>query len=77
MQNQDSPAFAATPGSAPTREQKLFDALKRITQYAPPEKLKRDAERMYGVDSGEAVEMAYENVLAEASRAVRGIRRPK
>jgi hypothetical protein len=73
----------ATPGSlhpagyaSSSREQKLYDALKRITQYQQPERLRRDAEKLYGLGE-EAIEMAYENVIAEASAAIKGMRRPK
>ena len=48
------------------REQKLYDALKRIASYTPPENL----------DGDEAIEMAYENVIQEAKNATRGMRRP-
>lgn len=58
------------------RERKLYDALKRITMYEPPERLKRNAEKEYGLKGSEAVEMAYENVLAEAKGAIRAMRRP-
>lgn len=63
----------------PSNEQRYFDALKRIAAYTQPERMKRDemAGRGYGLDPDEAVEMAYENVLEEAKRAVRGKRRPK
>lgn len=56
--------------------QRLFDALKRITRYSSPQELERIAERKYGLDGAEAIEMAYENVLEEARQAVRGVRRP-
>lgn len=59
-----------------TREQRLYDALKRITAYMPPEKLRRQAERQYGLEPDEAIEMAYENVLQEAKNAIKGMRRP-
>ena len=58
------------------REQRLYDALKRITLYDKPERLRRDAEKSYGLSSNEAIEMAYENVLEEARCALKGIRRP-
>lgn len=58
-----------------TREQKLYDALKRITQYDPPTKLRRRAERDYGLSADEVIEMAYENVLEEARAAIRGMKR--
>jgi hypothetical protein len=60
-----------------TREQKLYDALKRITRYDPPAKLRRRAERDYGLSAEEVIEMAYENVLAEAKAAIRGMKRPE
>jgi hypothetical protein len=59
------------------RERRLFDALKCITMYAPPEKLKKQSGKAYGLSGGEAVEMAYENVLAEAKAALKGLRRPE
>lgn len=59
------------------REQKLYDALKRITQYDMPDRLRRRAERDYGLDGDEAIEMAYENVLIEAKKAIAGMRRTK
>lgn len=56
-------------------ETKLFGALKRIAAYAPPENLRRYAERAYGCSADEAIEMAYENVIEEAKRAVKGVRK--
>ena len=58
------------------REQKLYDALKRISSYTPPEKLRKTSGRVYGLDGDEAIEMAYENVIQEAKIALRGMRRP-
>lgn len=57
-------------------ERKLLEALKRISQYDHPDKLRKRSERDYGLDAGEAIEMAYENVIAEAKNAVRGVRLP-
>jgi hypothetical protein len=57
-------------------EQRLFDALKRITTYMPPGKLEKVCEKKYGLERDEAIEMAYENVLQEASDAIKGMRRP-
>jgi len=59
-----------------SREQKFYDALKRITAYATPDKLRRTAEKQYGLEPEEAIEMAYENVLQEARNAIKGMRRP-
>ena len=53
-----------------------YDALKRITMYDAPERLKKRAEKDYGLSGDEAVEMAYENVLNEARMAIKGKRRP-
>jgi hypothetical protein len=55
---------------------KLYNALKRISAYASPERLHRCAEKEYGVRGSEAIEMAYENVIAEAKDALRGFRLP-
>lgn len=49
-------------------------ALRRIAAYMPPETLRRQAEKKYGLNEDEAIEMAYDNVLEEA-RA--GLRFPK
>ena len=59
-------------------EQRYFDALKRIASYTPPERMKRDNARGqgYGLDADEEIEMAYENVIEEAKRAIKGHRRP-
>ena len=56
---------------------RLYDALRRIAGYDSPEKLRRNSWRAYGLDDpSEAIEFAYENVLAEAKAAIRGMRRP-
>lgn len=57
-------------------DQKLYDALLRISRYTPPAKLRKSAEREYGLDPDEAIEMAYENVIAEAKAAIKGVRMP-
>lgn len=59
------------------REQKLWDALYRISHYQQPEHLRKFAERDWGLSENEAVDMAYENVIQEAKNAIRGSRRPK
>jgi hypothetical protein len=61
-----------------TNELQYFDALKRIASYTPPDRMKRDNERGsgYGLDADEEIEMAYENVILEAKRAIKGKRRP-
>ena len=55
---------------------KLYDALKHITEYIPPAKLHRIAEKQYGLSGEEAIEMAYENVLQEARIAIKGMKVP-
>ncbi|NID06607.1 hypothetical protein HBF26_17055 [Luteibacter jiangsuensis] len=59
-----------------SNEAAYFDALKRIASYQSPERLRRGAEKQYGLTPEEAIEMAYENVIEEAKRAVKGKRRP-
>lgn len=56
-------------------EDRFYVALKRITSYMTPAQLRRAAERQYGLDHAEALEMAYENVIGEAKHALRGYRR--
>lgn len=63
--------------TTPTREQRMYDALKRISRYQQPENLRAQSKRLYGLDGDEAVDMAYENVINEAKNAIRGMRRPK
>jgi hypothetical protein len=58
------------------KSQRLYDALKTISQFDSPERVMAGSEAM-GLDPSEALEMAYDNVLAEAKSAIRGIRRPK
>jgi hypothetical protein len=55
---------------------RLYDALKEISKYQAPEKLHRSAETEYGLEAHEAIEMAYENVIWTAQRAIKGMRRP-
>ncbi len=54
-------------------EIKLLTALKRIAAYQPPDRLRRGAENI-GLTAEEHIEMAYENIQAEAKNAVRGVR---
>lgn len=58
-------------------EIRLFGALKRIARYETAERLLKHGEAAYGISGREALEMAYENMLEEAKRAVKGIRLPK
>lgn len=63
-----------------SNEQRYFDTLKRIARYQSPESLRRGAakkEPEWGIPYEEALEYAYENVIAEARSATKGRRRPK
>lgn len=62
----------------PDVAQRLYDALRRIASYAPPDRIRRDNERGRGtgLDTDEEIEMAYENVITEAKMAIKGVRRP-
>jgi hypothetical protein len=65
-------------GKARGRELLYFDTLLKIARaYMRPDKLRRRAEKDYGVSYEEALEMAYENIQAEAAAAIYGKRRPK
>ena len=55
-------------------EVRLFEALKRITRYETPERLRKHGEVAYGISGDECVDMAYENILEEAKRGIRGVR---
>jgi hypothetical protein len=57
---------------------KMYNALKKIaTYYQTPQQLRRNCEKMYGLQYEESLEMAYENLQAEARFATKGIRLPK
>lgn len=58
-------------------ELRYFDALKRITCYQSPERLRKESEHDWGLPYEEALEYAYENVLNEARVAIKGKRMPK
>lgn len=55
----------------------MYTALKRITLYDSPEKLRRHSEGRYGLGYDEALEYAYENVIDEARKGLRGVRLPR
>ena len=59
------------------QQQRLYDAVKQISRYQDPGKLKKNSLKTLGLEGEEAVEMAYENVLSEARAAIKGVRRPK
>lgn len=77
--NKKKDILPAAAGNRPpcAREMAYYDALKRITMYDPPERLRKRAERDYGLSGNEAVDMAYENVLNEARMAIKGRKRPR
>lgn len=52
-------------------------ALETIARYDSPERLRRASEKRYGLEYGEALEMAYENVQAEARVALRTVPKPR
>jgi hypothetical protein len=58
-------------------ERWLFAALKRIARYETPARLLKHGGETYGIPGVEALEAAYESVLEEAKRAVKGVRMPK
>lgn len=55
-------------------EIRLYDALKRIVGSHPPERLQDSKSLRCGLDYQEALEMSYDNVRAEAKRAIHGVR---
>ncbi len=55
----------------------LLMALKRITKYQTVERLKRNSQKDWGLSSDEAIEMAYENVIAEAKAGLKSVRVPR
>lgn len=60
-----------------TDAQRYYDALRVIGRnYQTVERLKRSADGI-GLSPAEHVEMAYENLQAEAANAIRGKRRPR
>ena len=50
------------------------DALREIAAYMEPRTLRRKAEKLYGLAPEEAIEYAYDNVLATAKAALRSPR---
>ena len=55
-----------------------YDTLTRIAKhYDTAARIQATAEDRYGLSPVEALEMAYENVQADAARAISGKRRPK
>jgi len=61
-----------------SHEQYYYDVLKRIAKgYQTPDQLRRRSEKDWGLEYHEALEMTFENLQAEAARAIHGKRRPK
>jgi hypothetical protein len=58
------------------REQRLYDALKLITQYETPDQLRRNSHKSWGLGYEEALEYAYENIQSTAKQVLKGMRRP-
>lgn len=57
------------------QQQRLFDALRRIAKdYRSAQSILNKPD--FGLDGPECLEMAYENIQAEAAAAIKGIRRP-
>lgn len=56
--------------------QLYFDVLKSISKADTVAFLRKHSERQYGLPFEEALEMAYENLIAHARLAVQGRRRP-
>lgn len=57
---------------------RYFSVLVKISKaYMTTEQLIRRAKKEYGVEYCEALEMAYDNIQADAAAAIRGMRRPK
>lgn len=54
---------------------RMYNALRKISkEYQTPQELGRNSAKMYGLDYTESLEMAYENLQAEAKAAIKGIR---
>ncbi|MFA1686525.1 hypothetical protein ACDY99_23835 [Achromobacter dolens] len=59
------------------REQRMYDALKRIARgYFTPDQLRRYEKARCGLDYEEALSYSYENIQQEAAQAIKGMRRP-
>lgn len=57
--------------------QRYYDVLWKIARgYDSSERLRKRAERDYGLSPEEAIEMAYDNVRGDAARVIKGKRRP-
>lgn len=60
-----------------SNEQRYYDTLKRIADdYDKSKYLIRDANKRYGLAPVEVLEMSYDNIQAEAKKAIKGKKRP-
>ena len=58
-------------------EQIYFDVLRHIARgYDSSRRIMHNSDKNYGLSPIEALEMAYDNIQAEAERAIKGKRRP-
>lgn len=58
-------------------ETTYYDTLRKIARdFMTPDQLRRAAQKSYGLDYEEALEMAYENIQSLAKAAIHGKRRP-
>ena len=64
------------PSKAERDYAQMYNALKRILAYQSLEQLRRRSQREYGLDSGEAIDYAYENIQGEARAGIKGVRKP-
>jgi hypothetical protein len=55
-------------------EIKLLGALRLIAAYDSPERMRRDAAKDGFMSFEEVIEMAYDNMQAQAKNAIRGVR---
>lgn len=61
-----------------SNEAMYYATLRRIAKhYQTSDRLRRNAERQYGLAYEEALEMAYDNIQMDAANAIRGKRAPK
>lgn len=66
-----------TPKQA-TQFNRMLYVLNRICkEYMTVEEMNKNAEKMYGLSSEEALEMAYENIQYDAKAAINGVRKIK
>lgn len=70
-------SISANGSASQSRVRKMYDALKTITKYQTPARLRKDSERLYGLAGDEAMDIAYENIIEHARAAIHGMRKPK